>query len=296
MQIWNLQYPRHTVPILKRKRTEDLLNFLAGLAICGPGTTTEVAKFVMHKEENSSKFHYSPTHAREKEGVFFNIIRDRPKANSDEKYVGLESRGFVKKGYKINEKNKRVPFYLLTLKGCFFALGFEFDENDMCKFIENAARNHLYFAYLNILIHKTSFSFVKEMFISPFQKLIKDGRIILNGSVNFYFPNMMYVTIMMFQDKLNKATMQWHIADPGGLKDLEWEDFEGSKEIIAVIKNMPPLQEIIVEEESVIRYLYPTKDAYDFYMKYSNKRLSEISLLSIILEIQKMYNAITYGI
>ena len=59
---------------------------------------------------------------------------------------------------------------------------------------------------------------------------------------------------------------------------------------------MPPLRHEFADEgKSVMRNLYPTKETYDFYRKYSDKRLSEISLLAMILEIQRVYNAEMYG-
>lgn len=107
-----------------------------------------------------------------------------------EKYPGLESNNYVRKvGIRKNEKGKKVNLYSLTFTGFLFSLGFDFQNKDFERFLLNASKHHLFFAYIQRISNSSSISFVKRIFLNPIFEMIRDGKIRLDGDISFYFSN-----------------------------------------------------------------------------------------------------------
>ena len=95
--------------------------------------------------------------------------------------------GLISKGYVTRVQNYEKPKeYLLTLKGCVLAVGYEFDDLDLNCFIENASKNHLYFAYINSILNKTSTSYVRKIFIDPIRDLLNQGIIQFDKNIIYF--------------------------------------------------------------------------------------------------------------
>ncbi|WKT58514.1 hypothetical protein QVH35_03780 [Candidatus Nitrosotenuis chungbukensis] len=174
------------VPIFGHKQKgKHKKDILSGLALIGSSTLYGVAKFVLEKEnetfilkrgEDSGK----PKHIGQRAKSYQNLVEGRHDANNPTKlkddYVFLTG---IQNGKK----------YFLTLKGCFVALGFQFNDAEFTIFVKNASKYHLFFAFLqHFLNNEIPIRFVKEIFIKPLhEKLIKNGKFIFDESLSFYF-------------------------------------------------------------------------------------------------------------
>ena len=185
-------FPNETTWLMKGKKVKNSLNLMAAMCLNGSITTREAAKFVL---SNTRGYEYKPPRdvdSKKLDHAFNRLLTGREKkriaSGKLEKYPGLLKEEYViKVGTQRNEKNQIVTKYFLSLKGCLFALGFRFDDKELKTFIEKAARYYLYFAYLNTVLKKISFSFLKQIFIKPIQSIIKSGRIVLDDKYWFSF-------------------------------------------------------------------------------------------------------------
>lgn len=191
---WKNEYPRRAVKQLRGKKVKHSLEIIAALAILGPSTTREMAKFTLsYSSDYSHKGMPGNKEASNLEKTYNRLIRDRPfktLGRETGKYLGLITQGFLRATEKKkNEKGNEVARYFLTLKGCFFALGFQFQFTDrhLTSLIKNASRNHLYFAYLNNNLEDTSIDFIKKAYLDPIFSLIIKGVIILDSGVPFSY-------------------------------------------------------------------------------------------------------------
>lgn len=170
------------VPELRGKKLRHSLEIIAALALNGPCTTREMAKFT-----NSHSTDYSNTELKGANSVsvterifrklLLGIDRNNKKRNDKpSRYPGLLDQGFVESTEEyLNEKNRPVKKYFLSLKGCFFALGFRFTDTEMSLFLKNASYNHLMFAYLNRIAKDSSVNLVSELFLGPIKDMIRKG-------------------------------------------------------------------------------------------------------------------------
>jgi len=190
---WKNDYPRHAVPQLKGKKVKHSLEIIAALAICGPCTVPGIARFT------TSNTHIYPhktvkgsNEASSLGKTYRKLILGRPPQKVGrivkiKKHPGLINHQFLILTGKIDSERRSAQTYFLTLKGCLFALGFQFTEKQLSLFIQNASHNHLYFAYLNKILEDTSIEFVKKLFIEPVQSLIRNGMLILGETISFSY-------------------------------------------------------------------------------------------------------------
>ena len=180
----NILYPNSCVPVFQNKQRQNTIEIISALALLGPSTTHDMAKFIIKHNTRSKYLNYRDV--KKRAGTIYQRIKDRSIKNKN--YLGLVSSGYLfKVGEKINSKNLGVSYYFLTLKSYFLLLGFEFTNQELQCFIDNAARNSVFFGYLRKIMKETSVSFVKELFIIPIQNEIKKGKIILDDDIRFYF-------------------------------------------------------------------------------------------------------------
>ncbi len=192
---WNNMYQKENSVILQGKKSRHLVEIMVALALNGPSTTRQMAKFTL---ENLPNYKYKYVRSKESSNLekMYNRLltgTERKKTGRrkfDERYPWLIEEKYVLKTEIIrNQKNNDVQTYFLTLKGCFFALGFTFNNKETLQFLENAARNHLYFSYINKIAKNTSHAFVHEIFFMPIHNMIKKDRLSLNDDISFYFSN-----------------------------------------------------------------------------------------------------------
>lgn len=279
--VWKTNFTQKTAPILIGKKRKHASDFVAALALLGSSTTREIARFVLSK---SPDYKFDKVRSRDamiREQIFYNLLHGRlRKDRSDEKYPGLVTERYVVNvGTKLNTKKKNVSLYTLTLKGCFFALGFGFEDTELILFIKNAAKNHIYFAYVNYILQKTSTSFVRSVFIGPIQRLIKKSRISLYDDIVFFFSNIVDETEYELHYKMTGALEFWgeYIAKK---YPQEFKELQTKKEIEVIIDNT-----FYSEKERgpdwidrMINYFYPTNEEQEFYEKYSDGNI-EMNLL-----------------
>lgn len=190
--VWKSVFSSYVSIILQGKKVKNSIDIMAANSINGPCTTRELAKFVLLKTPGHSK-KISNKEARVKEQMFYKLLTGRFRKKTGRKkgdrYSGLISKDYIKKvGTKINDKGKNTNLYFLTLKGCFFVLGNNFSDDELRKFIQNAAKYHLFFSFLeNLLQGQTSLTFVKQIFIKPVQDLGKKSILIFDGNIPFSF-------------------------------------------------------------------------------------------------------------
>lgn len=135
---WKNIHTVHTTFIVKgkRKHASDLMNTLA---LQGPCTTRDVAKFVLRKLEKYQILTINNSLSSNLEKQFNSVIQGRQrkqtgKRKSSEKYPGLLNKKYVTV-YSLdkNSKGKMVRKYFLTIKGTLFAFGFEYSKRRMEK-------------------------------------------------------------------------------------------------------------------------------------------------------------------
>lgn len=102
------------------------------------------------------------------------------------KYPGLVDHGFLKKiDIKKSMKNIDTNIWFPTLKAHIVTLGYNFNDSELIKFLNNASTNSLFFAYLKNLIDVTSIDIVKMLFLNPISELIKNGILDLNNDLRY---------------------------------------------------------------------------------------------------------------
>lgn len=279
--IWKTNFTRKTAPILIGKKRKHASDVIAALALLGPSTTREIARFVLSKTPD---YEFKPVRGNDamvREQIFYNLLHGRLRKNrSDEKYLGLITEKYVVNvGTKLNEKKKNVSLYSLTLKGCFFALGFEFTDGELTSFIKNASKNHIYFAYINSILQNTSISFVKQIFTRPIQQLIKKYRISLYDDIQFYFSNIAEATEYELHYKMIGALEFWPMYNREKYSQ-KFKELQAKKEIEIIMDNT-----FYSEKERdfdwidrMINYFYPTNDEREFYEMYFDGQI-DINLL-----------------
>ncbi len=188
---WKNLFNSKTIFVNKGKKNVHSLQILASLAILGHSTTREMAKFVIMQSKDYPYHKPRDRDSRGIENMFLRLIDGRQSKRTGkkkylEKYPGLESNHYVR---KVGKTKRKSNLYTLTLNGFLFALGFEFTEDDFKKMLDNAAKHHIFFAYVKKISDATSISFVKKIFLDPIKEIIIKNRISLDENIPFYFSN-----------------------------------------------------------------------------------------------------------
>lgn len=275
---WENKYPRNNSIIRKGKKARYSSEIIAALALLGTTTTRQMSKLILG---NLPHYEYKPVRdkeARELETNFNRRIEKKEKKTSGKrklegKYPGLLADGYViKTDTIISKKNQPAQTYFLSLKGCFFALGFNFNKNETLKFLENAAKNHLYFAYLKHVVNKTSYAFVKEIFIQPIQDMIEKGRINLEEDLTFYFSNFTEAHANAFSKIIERVLTY---LDP----NQDYYEHRMSKNI-ETLKKCTFYDEKVTSDwkDLMIEFFYKKPEEQDFFEDYCDKGI-EVNFL-----------------
>jgi len=284
--IWENHYPEYTVPIFVRRKTKNVSDLIASIALCGPCSIRDCAKFVRTKSKEK-KFTEN-----NKEIKFRGLIKGTSKEGKN--YDGLISQGYVIDTGKItSQQNRPIHRYVLTLKGCLLAIGYQFDDDELASFIKSAARNHLYFSYLKKISEETSISFVKEIFILPIQTMIKKGKITLDDDIMFYFSNLADASEYALYTKL--TNIQKEFFDPKKNNKITLSEFEkhtGNIEIEVLMKNtfyfQQPTEDWI---DRIVNYFYNKDDDLEFYESYCDGIHETRLLYEVMSRIHSAYYA-----
>ncbi len=299
--LWENFYTKRTVPILAGKGARNYTNLMSALALNGPGTTRDLAKFVL-KNFPTYEDHNKPRdkESGELEHRFYGLINDtlRKKTGrkkSSETYPGLMSNDYVvQTGTITNQKTLDVPTYFLTLKGCFFCFGFDYDRDELKLFIKNAAKNHLLFAFIDELIAKTDISFVVRIFFSSIRYIIKQGKIFLDDNHSFYFTNFAKAIGNAIYDELSVYVAGYSANWPKRKLD-DYPDFKNFETLQSLVfYNNDPRSDW---SRSVIEFYYRTEEKIEFYLSYCNGRFETSFFYQVMREINYAYfSALSLGL
>ena len=289
-------YSKIQIPVFLGKRYRHTSDLLVGLAVRGPCTTRTAAKYVL---ENTPDYEYKPVRDRESSNLaknYNNLIND--KRSSKKHWSGLLTQKYVVRlDEKTNEKNTKAYAYALTMKGCFVALGYDFTDDQLTSFIKNASRNNLYFAYINRILSQTSISFVKDIFISSIQRIIKKGRITLDDEIGFYFNNIAdingYALIELLSDVIEKVVTDSQSKN----KRFDLMSHPRMGEIEILKKNtFYAFMNFDDWIDRMTNYFYPNEDEREFRRDYS-KGSGDARLLYYVMRAihHSYFNAFSMG-
>ncbi|WP_100182692.1 hypothetical protein [Candidatus Nitrosotenuis aquarius] len=176
--LWDNEFPYGTVPIFIGKKAKNAMDLLASLELCGASTTTDIARYAIESHYSKGEIDGMGIHfLKRREHYYWNhiwgYVKNR-RAKNGMKYHGLIKEEYVK---KVDSLTENVHVYAPTLKGHLASLGYKFKDDELIKFIKNASRNSLYFAFLNHIMEKISLDFIKEIFLFPVKHMIRYQRI-----------------------------------------------------------------------------------------------------------------------
>lgn len=294
MRFYSNIHTKETSKIMRKKRKTNSLELLAGLALFGPGTTNDIALFVLRKQSKSSHPQISYREdTQPKQKIYYNLIHDRPRNEDKGKITGLSSDDYIRQtGSKINEKNISVPLFFLTQKGHFLSCGFNFNKDEITFFLKNASKNNLFFAHINSIYEKTSKEFIYNIFIKPIQKLIVDKKIDLDYDFNFYFVNIAQAIGNSVYNETEKIVIESSDNQEMCLKNKQYiEILMDNTFYIDVFSNE--------WEESLIEHFYPEDSEnleQDFFRKYRDESDSQLLYHVFKYTYSAYYNAAGFGV
>ncbi len=163
--------------------------------------------------------------------------------------------------------------YFLTLKECFFVLGFDFDDEQIIRFIKNVARNHLFFNFLKLTLEKTSLEFVKDIFLSPIKDLVKRKRIDLDDEMYLNFGIIADVIGITLYEKRK----QLFLLKEGFLDNLDFKQIGELRKLI--IYDQTPKK---YWYESMVEFDYDDEKSLEFYDDFSEGQF-EMSLFNKVM-------------
>ena len=183
LPIWNTVFEAQELPFFKFGKKFNIINLMGTLAIKGPSTTSEIARSVLSHSLSSGQISEIPSNYIDNlGGEYRRLIVKRSEENT---YSGLIEDELIMITNVKGERN--IPIYFLTIKGCLFVLGFHLSNKELKLFIKNASKYFLFFAYLNIILEKTSIAFIKEVFVKPIHKTYQRLKLTLDQEYNLSF-------------------------------------------------------------------------------------------------------------
>jgi len=271
----NNAFTKYNSLILSGRKAEHVKNIIFMLSLNSPLTTRDIAKHVL-KKESISNAPIKDNESRIREQVYYKLIQGRMYKKSGkkkyDKYPGLIEYGYVIDADEIkNVKNKSVKIFIPTFRGWVFALGFNFDISMIGSFLQNNSKNNLLCAYLNQVLEITSPKFIQDIFFHSIYSIIKEGRILLDRDLGFYFVNISQVIGSTLYERITQIN-QDHFATNDYEKQLE-----EINSLIDITENLMSktfydLREFNSWEESIMGYFYRSESDWDFYKKFSDGR------------------------
>jgi len=282
---WENSFPSKTIFINKGKKTKHSLQIIASLALLGPNTTRELAKFTIKQSKNYPYSKPRNQDSRVLEQTFSRLIKGQQKRKtgkkkSSEKYPSLESNMYVRKiGEKINEKGKKVNLYSLTFTGFLFSLGFNFKNDDFKKLLHNASRHHLFFAYVQKIADCTSIHFIKKIFLNPISEIIEEDKIRLDEEISFYFSYM----AESIGRSLGKSLYVFDSIDDD--EDMEKLQFVKHIQKLTFYDDRPTSD----WPHAMVDIFYPNNDDLDFFLEHAHLAMEENLLYKIMQKVHLVY-------
>lgn len=290
----NNAFTKYNSSILSGRKASNVRSIIFTLSLSSPCTTRDLAKISLQKE-TTSKAPSKLQEIRIREQVYYKLIQGRMYKKSGKKkhgkYPGLIENGYVVDADEIiNKKNKPVKIFILTFRGWFFALGFNFDSSVIESFLQNNSKHNLLCTYLNQVLKITSPKFIQDIFFHPIYSIIKEGRVLLDRDLGFYFVNISQVIGSTLYEKITQINQDYFATN-----DYE-EQLEEINSLIDITENLMnktfyDLGEFNSWEESIIGYFYKSESSGEYYRKFSDSRDSRL-----LYEVMKsIINAYYFG-
>ncbi len=287
--IWNNKFPYGTVPIFVGKKRKHVMDLLSALELRGESTTSEIAKFALESHYSIGEFkELGKYFVKRRAHYYWNHLHGFEKKKIGKKKVGTYD-GLLEKNYikLIDLPKTNIGIYFPTLLGHLVSLGYDYNYKETVAFVKNASRNSLYFAFLNDIMDRTSFDFVKGLFLDPIKKMIKQNRIRFDDDFRLNFDIIASATALKIREIIQKSEFDMRSKDPK-VKEQEKAELKLLQQLDVLIQNTWfDFQDIKLEGKWVELY-YTTEDQRWFYSQHSD--LSDINLIyKVMREIHVNY-------
>ena len=270
--LWINEFPYGTVPIFVGKKSKIAMDLIASLELCGHATTTEIAQYaIQSKYSNSQIAQMGKNFLRRREHYFWNHIYGYVKKKHTKK--GLTYHGLLKEEYVtiVGTQKRNVFVYAPTLKGHLLSFGYKFNDIELEKFIKNASKNSLYFAYLNNIMEKTSLDFIKEIFLFPIKYMIKYQRIRFDDDYRLNFDLIASATAIRIERAIGLSWNEIYNYIPVLGRASRKSDPILLKQIDVLIQNTWfNLHADSKWLDQLIELYYPTEERRVFYQRHSD--------------------------
>ena len=289
--LWNNEFPYGTVPIFVGKKRKHVMDLLSALELRGESTTSELARFVIESHYSKGQINeFGKSLVTRRGHYYLNHITGREKKKIGKKTVGMYA-NLLKTNYVklIDLPKTRIAVYFPTLLTHLISLGYVYTYDETCAFIKNASRNSLYFAFLYDIMNKTSFAFVKELFLDPIKKMIKQNRIRFDDDYRLNFDIIASATALKIRQIIQKSWQEIYSYDLKKDKHLVKVNPVLLKQLDVLIQNnWFDLQADSKLESKWIELYYPTEEQRMFYSLHSD--LSDRNLMfKVMREIHVNY-------
>ena len=269
--LWNNRFPYGTVPIFVGKKRKHVMDLLSVLELRGVSTTTEIANFALEHHYTKKQLKYMGIHfVKRRAHYYWNHLHGFAKKTEGRKKVGTYD-GLLEKNYiKIIDLPKtNIGIYFPTLSGHLVSLGYDYNYKETVAFIKNASRNSLYFAFLNDIMNKISFDFVKELFLDPIRKMIKQNRIRFDDDFRLNFDIIASATALKIREIIQKSEFDMRSKDPK-VKEQEKAELKLLQQLDVLIQNTWfDFQDTKLEGKWIELY-YHTEEQRMFYSQHSD--------------------------
>ena len=278
--LWNNEFPYGIIPIFVGKKRKHVMDLLSALELRGLSTTSEIARFVIESHYTQGQIKAMGKNLVRRRGHYYwNHLHGFEKKKIGKKKVGSYD-GLLEKNYvKIVRMEKpNVGIYFPTLLGHLVSLGYVYDDDEIQEFIKNASSNSIYFAFLYDIMNKISLDFVKELFLEPIKKMIRQNRIRFDDDYRLNFDIIANATALKTHQTIGMSWQEIYSYDPKTDKHLVEADHNLLKQLDILIQNTWfDLQANSKWEGQMIELYYPTYNQRMFYAQHSD--LSDMQLL-----------------
>lgn len=271
--LWNNEFPYRLVPVFVGKKRKHVMDLLSALELRGESTISEIANFVVESNYAKSQIKDMGKSFVERRGHYYwNHLYGFAKKKEGKKNVGTYD-GLLEKRYvKIIELPKtNIGVYFPTLIGHLVSLGYVYNDSEIQDFIKNASSNSLYFAFLYDIMNKTSLEFIKEFFLRPIKKMIKQNRIRFDDDYRLNFDIIASATSLKIREIIQMSWREIYSYDPKTDRHLVEVDHNLLKQLDILIQNTWfDLQADSKWVGHLIELYYPTDEQRIFYSQHSD--------------------------
>jgi|CXWL01.1.fsa_nt_gi hypothetical protein len=230
--IWPSKFSSRIKIFAPKKHGKNRKDLIAGLALLGPSIPNKLAYFIADKEkqilESRGKKKNIHKLAKKKCDVYDRIIDGREDVKDP-----LKS-SLISKKFIFHIKNEKDVF--LTLKGAIIAIGFEFNDSEFIKFINNSANYHIVFAFFKLLLdNNIPISFIRKIFVDSICEGFISEKIPSDKNLEFYFINIGFLCgDSLWKHVVDARINQAKFLDPTRPEKKPLSNYKGTDEMITI--------------------------------------------------------------